>query len=1089
MSISSNEIFKFVSLRRPLDGLTIDPVADIPESQVVKLINHSGIEAIDPSNLDPKILDLIHNIPILSEDLLNGMRLSVIERSFHGKERLSYSILSSLKLDFNDTSLTLAQFSNTTEFANDYTRITDSWLVLAFNQYNDSLVHMHERIIRIAHICLRLRTQPNTVKNSEVIEKLRRARIVLPRKWRRGFHQKQTLLARHTQYLENLEAPIQSRYEKELERKKTDFSTLSKKIHNLESIQSKAYYVYTQYKAEAQVIAQDESAPEREKPIASHPREFRRGSIARSGVHPDGLDDRYDNHHESQTEKKDSEGRVPTAIVHTTKLDDRYYASLEGRMNDDEKLAFTEVFELVPQWPNTLHTVLTTIEFELNNVVNHANTLCQEIEEEKPWTTLPIGERRDVSDCQPSVRALGMGELVVAREHLVNYDAREIAHIENILGGEKKLREHERTKITEEFFETETVNETESEKDLQSSDRYELQRESQKTIEQDFSIDVGVDTSGRYGLTKIDTFSDISFSRSKSESSSNSVQLAKEIVSKAVERTFESVRRLERITTTEQFRELNTHSVENISPEGSTEIPAARSGIYLWVEKIHEIELRHYGTRLMIEFYVPEPAVSLLEGGMPKNKMSLPKPPPFNISPTDVTQDKYLCLTKQFGAEDIEPPPALFTKVGWAWSSTPNESDNENTSEDTVGHVISIPPNYIPISGVALVSSHPASEDGLYMFLGVAGHKVIELKADKKSDKKGFDVDSEYQWHNGVPVTVLAHGHFDKTLTAQITILCRRSPEALTSWKLRTWEKLHEAHRILMREYERAVEEQEFNNVELFQTQSRPAIENRRIEREELTKWCVKAMRYPNQFTFDAIESVAGYQETAPLDADAHAPIVMFFEDAFEWQQMSYFFYPYFWGRRETWRLRQNLSNVDSRHSAFLRAGAARVVVPVTPGYETRVMNYLDLKGKSELERITSPVPTEVDGITTDSDAEDLWLELLTNFKEDLAIGQGTLAVERGNNLVKINTDNTEYAWQVRDRDLGRELYINGYQFTVASLVFDNPYQFYLNKPYEGETNTSAIYAAGSVPYGPPWLVRLPTNLVVLTERKENLNT
>lgn len=1100
MSISSNEIFKFVSLRRPLDSLTIDPVADIPSSQVVKYINHSGIKLIDPDNPDPEILNLIANIPILSEEAIGTMRLSEVEYLLREKERLSYSVLSSLELDVNGSLLTLAQFSSTAEFENSYIAVVDSWLVQAFYKKSDALLRRHESIIRAAHICHRLYKCPNSLKGIGVIAKLLTARIVFPKKWRVGRYRHQALLSRHAKYLDNLEAPTQSNYEQELEKKKKEFSTLRNKIHNLERIQSKAFHVYTKYKVEIQISSQNNSTNERAQSEANYSRRFKSGRGIRSSVSAGRLDDRYHTRPESRIAREGREHKIISSVDYAIQLDDRYYNHLESRMTESELQVFNEIFNTASDLPATLYTMLSDIAYELSNLVDNANRLCQEIAEEKPWTTFPLGGSQDESNHCPSVRAIGWGELIVAREHLVGYEAQEIAHIENILGGENKLREHERTRITEELTETESVEETETERDLQTSDRYELQRESQKIIDQEFSIDVGVDTSGRYGLTKVDTFSDASFFQGKSEASSSSLQLAKEVVSRAVEKTFESVRQLRRLTITEQIRELNTHSIENAAPEGATEIPMSRSGIYLWVEKIHEIELRHYGTRLMMEFYVPEPAVSLLEGGMPKKKQDVIKPPPFNIGPVDVSIENYLCLTKQFGAEDIEPPPPSMIQIGWGWASTPNEAEDSpsqgsagiGSAEDTVNEQIDIPLGYSPVSGVAIASPHPneSVKNKFDLVVAVGGVVVLDIEKGQGSrliTPSEFDMNKTWTWSKPIPVTLRAQGHYDKTLTVQVTIHCMRSPEEYKRWQLKTWERLHEAHRVLMREYERAVEQQEFANVELFQIQGRPATENRRIEREELRKWCVKAMRYPEQFAFDAIESVAGFQETDPLDADAHAPIVMFFEDALEWQQMSYVFYPYFWGRRDTWQFRNHLTNPDPRHNAFLRAGAARVVVPVTPGYEARVLHYLDSVGKSELDRIISSVPTEPDDIPPGSNAEDLWLELLTNYKEDLALGHGTLAVEHGNDLVTINTDDTEATWQVRERDLGRELYIGSYQYTIASLVADNRLQFHLNKPYEGETHTRASYATGSVPYGPPWLVRLPTNLVVLHEGKETL--
>src|SRR5690606_5675254 len=135
------------------------------------------------------------------------------------------------------------------------------------------------------------------------------------------------------------------------------------------------------------------------------------------------------------------------------------------------------------------------------------------------------------------------------------------------------------------------------------------------------------------------------------------------------------------------------------------------------------------------------------------------------------------------------------------------------------------------------------------------------------------------------------------------------------------------------------------------------------------------------------------------------APIVRFYEDAFEWKQMVYFLYPYPWARRASWRLRTEASAVDPQLQSFLEAGAARVIVPVTPGYESKVLAYLDPENNAdELTRILTP-PPDVAPSSNDNPFRDVWIELLQDRKADVARGSGTLAVQNGSVDVAINAD------------------------------------------------------------------------------------
>ena len=56
---------------------------------------------------------------------------------------------------------------------------------------------------------------------------------------------------------------------------------------------------------------------------------------------------------------------------------------------------------------------------------------------------------------------------------------------------------------------------------------------------------------------------------------------------------------------------------------------------------------------------------------------------------------------------------------------------------------------------------------------------------------------------------------------------------------------------------------------------------------------------------------------------------------------MTYAFYPYFWGRKKNWVEIYRVDDVDPLFMSFLKAGFARVVVPVRPGYEGAALRYL----------------------------------------------------------------------------------------------------------------------------------------------------
>jgi hypothetical protein len=72
------------------------------------------------------------------------------------------------------------------------------------------------------------------------------------------------------------------------------------------------------------------------------------------------------------------------------------------------------------------------------------------------------------------------------------------------------------------------------------------------------------------------------------------------------------------------------------------------------------------------------------------------------------------------------------------------------------------------------------------------------------------------------------------------------------------------------------------------------------------------------------------------------AATIRFLEQAFEWSNLSYAFYSYFWASRQnSWEELAGLSAQDPDFERFLRAGYVRVVLPARPGFDVAVHNWL----------------------------------------------------------------------------------------------------------------------------------------------------
>lgn len=1021
MRAADTDIFNMVSLRGSTGSAPIDPVVGTDKGAVAPVLETVNLDLRQPNR------DILRKLPAgaaLSVVKLKGLKLGQVAKAIDGARPIDFKTLSAVKsanADLNARALT-AQ----------YTSAVDTWLIAKIAKEND-LVDVAGLLIRVGRLWAQLLDNPEPLKAGGAIESLLDARVIFPR------------------YL--LNAANKARQSRRpgtpnTNADKARIVDIRQTVALREGIRAKAYQLYYQTLADASALRATRA------PTATARQPFANAQTRAAR-------------------------KLPV-------LDASFFNTLDKRLSAPEKAHFGTLGgagALAAQKLN-LGEFLTGIA-DVAGLLREANDLCARIRvfENEQVTNLPAPSAAPVGNERPAVHAIGWGDLIVVREQLVGYDAREIAHIENILPGEEKTREHELKQTTEQVTETTTVTETTREKDLQTTDRHELQTQVNSVIDEKFAIKAGLNLSARYGMVSINTSLDASFERSKSESKSATSQIAQEVVAKTVNKTFEQVRDLRRTTITEAIREYNLHSLKNLPVNGIA--PKPISGVYLWVEKIHQVELRHYGTRLMVEFHVPEPGLSLFSQAQATH-IAVPKPAPLAIGPADVDPSNYLCLTKLYGAIGVEPPPAQFIEVGYTWKSEPQEDEHGGKADDTLAATIAIPDGYQPISGHASMTSVPWSgvePNKIYLYVAVGGREVIESIG--YTNDADWTIDQAAAWPDGVPVSLMGHGQWDKSLTLHVSLRCVRTDEALTAWRLKTWEKIVDARERLQQQYDRAVLEAAAQNAALFEISGASEEVNREVERNELKKWSIKTMRVESfdDALFDAVVKVGDQPEIDPVVSDRQKPIVSFFEEAFEWREMSYFLYPYFWGRRSAAAARLALTGTDYRHTAFLQAGAARVVVPVTPGYEERVLNYLDSDpADPEIVRIAAPAPGE---IPADSQNPQLWLDLIVEKNADLALGSGTLAVKKGSDLVTINPDSH---WVPSDRDLRRDVYIGGERYQVAEALPVSQ-QVRLDRNYEQADDAHAVYATGSVPYGAPWLVRIPTELVILKENTALLPT
>jgi hypothetical protein len=118
-----------------------------------------------------------------------------------------------------------------------------------------------------------------------------------------------------------------------------------------------------------------------------------------------------------------------------------------------------------------------------------------------------------------------------------------------------------------------------------------------------------------------------------------------------------------------------------------------------------------------------------------------------------------------------------------------------------------------------------------------------------------------------------------------------------------------------------------------------------RIVDAQGTRFCVHEqpeLLPPTEVRFEPTHRLVHYPAINIGTARDKGTVIQFLEQAFEWERISYIFYPYFWADMPRWiELMNRADDADPFFTAFLRAGMARVLVAVSPAYEGAVLHYL----------------------------------------------------------------------------------------------------------------------------------------------------
>ncbi|MCE5324672.1 hypothetical protein LLG46_15360 [bacterium] len=571
------------------------------------------------------------------------------------------------------------------------------------------------------------------------------------------------------------------------------------------------------------------------------------------------------------------------------------------------------------------------------------------------WSDLVIGGNMElpatyvfptdyrVTGTHGSVMPVGIADLLVVKQQLMRYEATDVAHIESILRGERKEREHTRRRETEEltFLETEMI--TSEERELESTNRFEMSRETSETIKEDASLKAGITVSGKYGPSvDFSASAEGSMSRSKEEATKTAATFAQDVTQRSANKVTERVLQRSSLRVTNEVNERNSHMLDNVG--GGANI----SGIYQWVNKVYHAQMFNYGLRALYDFIIPEPGAFLIAAFQKAHKhaIEIEKPVTFDLQADQITEENYHYWVHQYGATDVIAPPEIYKTYSLNYDAS---SSDEHADFNHSGQ-ITIDDEYEAVWGsVGTVETIWEGDYCIDVILGSRDHRLV--------NNGGWIWSTTLDGERGsIPFALITWKVAN--IGVAVEVKCQRTQRSVLAWQLDTHAKLTQAYKARLSEYEEKLANLEMQAGITIQGKT-PAL-NLELMNDELKKNCISIMTAQHYDMFGAIDMGSnGLPQIDLHESEAEGAYVRFFEQAFEWEHMTWITYPYFWGRKSEWEARIAYEDTDPLFNQFLKAGYARVVVPARPGFEGAIdhfITYGELWNGGPLPTISNPL-------------------------------------------------------------------------------------------------------------------------------------
>ncbi|MCU1556129.1 MAG: uncharacterized protein JWN09_124 [Microbacteriaceae bacterium] len=528
--------------------------------------------------------------------------------------------------------------------------------------------------------------------------------------------------------------------------------------------------------------------------------------------------------------------------------------------------------------------------------------------------------------------------------------------------GESTAVEQKEWSVTDEELSSIVTDSLESYTEKGVTEKSELAQATTSESKRSQQLGVGATLSGSYGFVTFSTTTNFSSAVEASQSRKDSRTQAVEVTQKASSR----VRKERKVTiqskTTTGSQETTTRSIHNPSDTDGMRID------YYSMMRRWRVRLLQYGLRQTYDVAVPSPGATLRK---PFESIAyltalIEAPFTFDVKVADIRVDTYRDLATTWAANVPEPPPPAFSaRFG---GPVPGLDHGDGWHFNTVD--VEVPEN-TEITHVLLdaflgnVNNDNPKHRSFWIFgygpprLDSSGNPTTDAMGENGRAAFVEDLTAGDGFSTGSRTKQSIQYFIQFIDTGSVSFVVTFSPtaEAVSRWQFAVWQALKDA-----------AADAHYAMVQMYTAQrdavaaSITAIDSltlRREERDEIMRGVLHWLLGP-AFEFMPDEIAALFDDgkggsVISLTGNdmnindvqwnhvfRYEEMIKFLHQAIEWENLLYFVYPYFWDVPKDWDFNRTIEHPDLERQQFVRAGSARVVLTVRPGFEESFAQFVD---------------------------------------------------------------------------------------------------------------------------------------------------